>query len=82
MFDKSLRSFSKHASLLSVVWFVVDAVGSHASRVGSEEQEEKTDSEDDDYIDDMELLSTTEPKRGIRRESVSAEQVGPNAVRI
>lgn len=72
--DKSLHPFLKRVSPLSVIGVV--------SRVGSEEQEEETDSEDDDYIDDMELLSTTEAKRGIRRESVSAEQVAPNAVRI
>lgn len=71
-----------HVSHPSSVWFVIEMVGSHVSRVGSGEQKEQTDSEDDDYVDDIELQSTAEAKRGIRRESVSAEQVRSNAVRI
>lgn len=52
----------------------------HFSRVESEE--DQTDSEDDEYMDDVEFQSTTIAKRGVRRESVSAEQAGANAVRI
>lgn len=51
-----------------------------SSRVESEE--EKTDSEDDEYMDDMELQATTMAKKVVRRESVSAEQVGANTVSI
>lgn len=48
------------------------------SRVESEE--EQTDSEDDEYMDDVELKSTLLAKKGGRRESVSAEQVGGDIV--
>eukprot|EP00904_Undaria_pinnatifida_P003555 jgi/Undpi1/131/HiC_scaffold_1.g00131.m1 len=41
-----------------------------------ESEEEQTDSEDDEYMDDIELQSTLVAKKGGRRESVSAEQVG------
>eukprot|EP00752_Nemacystus_decipiens_P010119 g9019.t1 len=47
-----------------------------SSRVESEE--EQTDSEDDEYLDDIDLQPTTVPKKIVRRESVSAEQVGAN----
>lgn len=50
------------------------------SRVESEE--EQTDSEDDEYMDDVELKSTLMAKKGGRRESVSAEQVGGDIVSI
>lgn len=50
------------------------------SRVESEE--EQTDSEDDEYMDDVELKSTLVAKKGGRRESVSAEQVGGDIVSI
>ncbi|CAM9501360.1 unnamed protein product [Ectocarpus sp. 13 AM-2016] len=49
---------------------------SASSRVESEE--EQTDSEDDEYMDDIDLQPTTAPKKIVRRESVSAEQVGAN----
>ena len=48
------------------------------SRVESEE--EQTDSEDDEYMDDIDFQPTTVPKKIVRRESVSAEQVGANTV--
>ena len=50
------------------------------SRVESEE--EQTDSEDDEYMDDVDLKSTLVAKKGGRRESVSAEQVGRDIVSI
>ncbi|CAM9389879.1 unnamed protein product [Ascophyllum nodosum] len=45
----------------------------------AESEEEQTDSEDDEFLGDIELQSTTIAKRGVRRESVSAEQVGANS---
>lgn len=51
-----------------------------SSRV--ESGEEQTDSEDDEYMDDVELKSTLVAKKGGRRESVSAEQVGGDIVSI
>lgn len=53
----------------------------HLSRVESEE--ELTDSEDDEYMDDVELQRlTSTTKKPLRRESVSAEQVAGNTVCI
>lgn len=53
----------------------------HLSRVESEE--EQTDSEDDEYMDDVELQRLTDTtKKPLRRESVSAEQVAGNTVCI
>lgn len=49
------------------------------SRVESEE--EQTDSEDDEYMDDIDFQPTAVAKKIVRRESVSAEQVGANTVR-
>lgn len=64
-------------NVLSLFYFLRLRQVSHV-----ESEEEQTDSEDDEYMDDIELKPTQINKRDVRRESVSAEQVGANPVRF